>query len=169
MRARERVTCLAIGDGQNDVPMIKASDIGVGIRGVEGTSGWSWPFALKKSICKLHSVMPLSLCFLAVASADYSIAQFRFLSKLLLVHGRLNYRRIAILVCYVFYKSSFVVWCTFIFGIYSGFSGQQFALDWPLQLHSVAFTALPILVFSVLDYDLKPETLLQQPALFMLS
>lgn len=33
MQEREQVTCLAIGDGNNDTPMIKMADIGVGIRG----------------------------------------------------------------------------------------------------------------------------------------
>jgi P-type E1-E2 ATPase len=77
--------------------MIKQADIGVGIRGVEGTS--------------------------AVSSSDFSIAQFSFLKRLLLVHGRLNYRRICTLVCYIFYKSSLLVWTLFFFGIYSQWSG----------------------------------------------
>jgi P-type E1-E2 ATPase len=53
---------LAIGDGANDVGMIRAAQIGVGINGREGTS--------------------------AVMASDYALAQFRFLSRLLLVHGR---------------------------------------------------------------------------------
>lgn len=53
---------LAIGDGANDVGMIKAAQIGVGISGPEGRA--------------------------AVVASDYSIAQFRFLGRLLLVHGR---------------------------------------------------------------------------------
>jgi phospholipid-translocating ATPase len=52
----------AVGDGANDVGMIKAAQIGVGIHGREGNA--------------------------AVAASDYSIAQFRFLARLLLVHGR---------------------------------------------------------------------------------
>ena len=53
---------LAIGDGANDVSMILEAHIGVGIRGKEGTQ--------------------------AVRSADYAISQFRFLERLLMVHGR---------------------------------------------------------------------------------
>lgn len=52
----------AVGDGANDVGMIKAAQIGVGIHGREGNA--------------------------AVAASDYSIAQFRFIARLLLVHGR---------------------------------------------------------------------------------
>lgn len=58
---------LAIGDGANDVPMIQSAHVGVGISGKEGMQ--------------------------AVLASDYSIAQFRFLSRLLLVHGRWDYRR----------------------------------------------------------------------------
>ena len=60
---------LSVGDGANDVPMIMQANIGVGIRGKEGTQ--------------------------AVRSADYAISQFKFLKKLILVHGRLGYRRVA--------------------------------------------------------------------------
>ena len=58
---------LAIGDGANDVSMIQAADVGVGIAGEEG--------------------------LLAVNSSDYAIAQFRFLKRLLLVHGHWSYAR----------------------------------------------------------------------------
>jgi magnesium-transporting ATPase (P-type) len=63
---------LAIGDGANDVSMIQAAHVGIGISGHEGMQ--------------------------AVNSSDFAIAQFRFLRKLLLVHGRHNYRRISTLV-----------------------------------------------------------------------
>jgi phospholipid-translocating ATPase len=56
---------LAIGDGANDVPMIQSAHVGIGLSGKEGLQ--------------------------ACNSSDYSIAQFRFLSRLLLVHGRNSY------------------------------------------------------------------------------
>jgi phospholipid-translocating ATPase len=61
------VITLAIGDGANDVSMIQAADVGVGIAGEEGLQ--------------------------AVNSSDYAIAQFRFLKRLLLVHGHWSYHR----------------------------------------------------------------------------
>lgn len=60
---------LAIGDGANDVPMIQEAQIGVGISGKEGRQ--------------------------AVNSSDFAIAQFRFLERLLAIHGRWNYRRVS--------------------------------------------------------------------------
>ncbi|CAI8492867.1 unnamed protein product [Hanseniaspora opuntiae] len=53
--------CLAIGDGANDVSMIQAAHVGIGITGMEGTQ--------------------------AARSADFAIGQFKHLQKLLLVHG----------------------------------------------------------------------------------
>lgn len=59
---------LAIGDGGNDVSMIQAAHVGIGISGNEGLQ--------------------------AARSSDYSIAQFEYLHRLLFVHGRMSYRRI---------------------------------------------------------------------------
>lgn len=70
---------LAIGDGANDVSMIQAAHVGVGISGVEGLQ--------------------------AARSADVSIAQFRYLRKLLLVHGAWSYHRISRVILYSFYKN----------------------------------------------------------------
>ena len=64
--------CLAIGDGANDVGMIQTANVGVGIAGREGRQ--------------------------AVMSADFQLAQFRHLERLLLVHGGWSYRRLALLV-----------------------------------------------------------------------
>lgn len=43
----------------------------------------------------------------AVRNSDYAIARFKFLAKLLLVHGHFYYIRIATLVQYFFYKVRF--------------------------------------------------------------
>jgi phospholipid-translocating ATPase len=72
------VMTLSIGDGANDVAMIQESHVGVGIAGEEGRQ--------------------------AVMSSDYAIGQFRFLTRLILVHGRWSYRRIAEMVANFFYK-----------------------------------------------------------------
>ncbi len=70
---------LAVGDGANDVSMIQAAHVGVGISGVEGLQ--------------------------AARSADVAIGQFRFLRKLLLVHGAWSYQRISKVILYSFYKN----------------------------------------------------------------
>ena len=88
---------LAIGDGANDVPMILEANIGVGIRGQEGSQ--------------------------AVRASDYAISQFSFLKKLVLIHGRIGYRRVAWVVCYYFYKNILLVFTEIYFGFFNGYSG----------------------------------------------
>ena len=60
--------------------MIQVADVGIGLSGQEGLQ--------------------------AVMSSDYALAQFRFLRKLLLVHGHWNYARLASMVLYFFYKNA---------------------------------------------------------------
>lgn len=66
-KGAQKIT-LSIGDGANDVSMIQAAHVGIGISGMEGMQ--------------------------AVMASDFAIAQFRFLTDLLLVHGRWSYLRI---------------------------------------------------------------------------
>ncbi len=47
----------------------------------------------------------------AVRNSDYAIARFKFLAKLLLVHGHFYYIRIATLVQYFFYKVRWELFC----------------------------------------------------------
>lgn len=72
------IMALSIGDGANDIAMIQEADVGVGIAGEEGRQ--------------------------AVMSSDYAIGQFRFLQRLVLVHGRWSYRRLAESMANFFYK-----------------------------------------------------------------
>lgn len=68
----EKPITLAVGDGANDVSMIQEANVGIGIMDKEGRQ--------------------------AARNSDYSIARFKFLSKLLFVHGHLYYIRIATFV-----------------------------------------------------------------------
>lgn len=88
---------LAIGDGANDVPMIMEANVGVGIRGKEGSQ--------------------------AERSADFALSEFQHLANLLLNHGRNGYRNVAYFVCYYFYKNMILVFTELIFAGLHGFSG----------------------------------------------
>ncbi|RLN46338.1 hypothetical protein BBJ28_00021417 [Nothophytophthora sp. Chile5] len=134
------VRTLAIGDGANDVAMIQAAHVGVGISGQEGMQ--------------------------AVNSSDYAIAQFRFLERLLLVHGRWNYIRISKLVLYMFYKNITLVLAQYWYGYLSGASGSKMYWEIGVQLYNVAFTGLPIIVVGVLDKDLPAPFSLEYPDLY---
>ncbi|MEE6503137.1 hypothetical protein FKM82_004751 [Ascaphus truei] len=94
----KKAVTLAIGDGANDISMIKSAHIGVGISGQEGMQ--------------------------AVLASDYSFAQFRYLQRLLLVHGRWSYFRMCKFLCYFFYKNFAFTLVHFWFGFFCGFSAQ---------------------------------------------
>ncbi|KAJ6801000.1 putative phospholipid-transporting ATPase 4 [Iris pallida] len=133
-------TTLAIGDGANDVGMIQEADIGVGISGVEGMQ--------------------------AVMASDFSIAQFRFLERLLVVHGHWCYKRIAQMICYFFYKNIAFGLTIFYFEAYTGFSGQSVYDDWYMLLFNVILTSLPVISLGVFEQDVSSEVCLQFPALY---
>lgn len=54
-------SCLAIGDGSNDVAMIHTANIGIGLYGKEGND--------------------------AASNSDYSLAEFKHLRRLMFTHG----------------------------------------------------------------------------------
>lgn len=60
----------------------------------------------------------------AVLASDYSFAQFRYLQRLLLVHGRWSYFRMCKFLCYFFYKNFAFTLVHFWFGFFCGFSAQ---------------------------------------------
>lgn len=136
---KNKVT-LAIGDGANDIAMIQSADIGVGIAGKEGLQ--------------------------ASRTSDYSIAQFRFLLKLLFVHGRYNYIRTAKFVLCTFYKELTFYMTQVIFQRYTLFSGTSLYEPWSLSMFNTLFTSLPVLCIGIFEKDLKPITLLSVPELY---
>jgi P-type E1-E2 ATPase len=77
---------------------IIAAHIGVGISGQEGMQ--------------------------AVLASDYSICQFRYLERLLLVHGRWSYFRMCKFLKYFFYKNFAFTLCHFWYAFFCGFSAQ---------------------------------------------
>lgn len=140
VKSKTGKTTLAIGDGANDVGMLQEADIGVGISGVEGMQ--------------------------AVMSSDIAIAQFRFLERLLLVHGHWCYRRISSMICYFFYKNIAFGFTLFFYEAYASFSGQPAYNDWFLSLYNVFFTSLPVIALGVFDQDVSARFCLKFPLLY---
>lgn len=134
---------LAIGDGANDVAMIQAAHVGVGISGVEGLQ--------------------------AARSADVAISQFRFLKKLLLVHGAWSYRRLCKLILYSFYKNIVLYMTQFWFSFFNNFSGQIAFESWTLSFYNVLFTVLPPLVIGIFDQFVSARILDRYPQLYTLG
>jgi hypothetical protein len=94
----------------------------------------------------------------ATRASDYSIGQFRFLARLLLVHGRNNYRRISVTFLYSFYKNVTMVLTLFWFMLDSRFTGAALYEGYLMSGFNVFFTALPILGARRAWARARPET-----------
>ncbi|KAL9016500.1 MAG: hypothetical protein Q9185_006158 [Variospora sp. 1 TL-2023] len=134
---------LAIGDGANDVSMIQAAHVGVGISGVEGLQ--------------------------AARSADVAIGQFRYLRKLLLVHGAWSYQRISKVILYSFYKNIALYMTQFWYSFQNAFSGQIIMESWTLSFYNVFFTVLPPFVMGIFDQFISARLLDRYPQLYQLG
>ncbi|NXC73491.1 AT8B1 ATPase, partial [Anhinga anhinga] len=139
----KKAVTLAIGDGANDVNMIKTAHIGVGISGQEGMQ--------------------------AVMSSDYSFGQFRYLQRLLLVHGRWSYIRMCKFLRYFFYKNFAFTLVHVWYSFFNGFSAQTAYEDWFITLYNVLYSSLPVLLVGLLDQDVSDKLSLRFPRLYILG
>uniref|UniRef100_A0A671VKW5 Phospholipid-transporting ATPase n=1 Tax=Sparus aurata TaxID=8175 RepID=A0A671VKW5_SPAAU len=137
----KKAVTLSIGDGANDVNMIKTADIGVGISGQEGMQ--------------------------AVMSSDYAFAQFRYLERLLLVHGRWSYIRMCKFLRYFFFKNFAFTLVHFWYSFFSGYSSQVAYEDWFITLYNLCYSSLPVLLVGLLDQDVNDKLSLKFPKLYL--
>lgn len=131
---------LAIGDGANDIAMIQEAHVGIGITGKEGLQ--------------------------AARTSDYSIAQFRFLQKLLFVHGRWNYIRTAKYILGTFWKELLFYLTQALFQRYNGYTGTSLFESWSMAMFNTLFTSLPVIFLGIFEQDLSAATLLAVPELY---
>lgn len=102
----------------------------------------------------------------AVRSSDYSIAQFRFLQQLLLVHGRLSYQRVSKVIFYSFYKNIALIFTLFFYCFYNGFSGTTLYESYIQTGWNVGWTFFPIIAVGVLDKDILDSSALLFPHVY---
>ena len=134
---KKRIAC--IGDGGNDVSMIQAADVGVGIVGKEGRQ--------------------------ASLAADFSITQFHHLTKLLVWHGRNSYKRSAKLGQFVIHRGLVISIAQTVFSIAAHFQPDALFRDWLIVGYATLYTQLPI--FSlVLDRDVDEALANLYPELY---
>ncbi|XP_063311964.1 phospholipid-transporting ATPase IK-like [Pelobates fuscus] len=135
-----KVITLCIGDGGNDVNMIKTAHIGIGIYGKEGLQ--------------------------AVLASDYAIGQFSFLKRLLFLHGRLSYIRLSKYLCYYNYKTLASLVNNYWFGFFNGFSTLLTFETWYLVFNAILYTFFPAIYIGIMDKDVDNQTSLQRPELY---
>ena len=131
---------LAIGDGANDIAMIQEAHVGIGITGKEGLQ--------------------------ASRISDYSIAQFRFLLKLLLVHGRWNYMRVCKYTLGTFWKEMMFYLTQALYQRWNGYTGTSLYENWSLSMFNTLFTSLCVIFLGIFTKDLSAPTLLAVPELY---
>ncbi|KAK4197695.1 putative type IV phospholipid-transporting ATPase [Triangularia verruculosa] len=131
---------LAIGDGANDVAMLQCAHLGIGINGREGTQ--------------------------AARISDYSIGQFRFLSRLLFVHGRWCYARTGNYILATFWKEIVFYLIQAQYQHYNGYTGTSIFESTSLAVFNTIFTSLCVIIPGILETDLSAETLLAVPELY---
>ncbi|KNE63375.1 phospholipid-translocating P-type ATPase, flippase [Allomyces macrogynus ATCC 38327] len=134
------VVTAAVGDGANDIAMIQQAHVGIGITGREGMQ--------------------------AARSSDYSIARFRFVQRLLLVHGHWSYIRVAKFTLGTFYKCIMFYMTQFLFQVWSGWSGTSLYESWTLTMYNIIFSSLPVILLGILDRDLPEHILNEFPELY---
>ncbi|KAL8944703.1 MAG: hypothetical protein Q9216_000271 [Gyalolechia sp. 2 TL-2023] len=138
-RVRRAIT-LAIGDGANDIAMIQEAHVGIGITGKEGLQ--------------------------AARTSDYSIAQFRFLLRLLLVHGRWNYVRTCKYTLGTFWKEFLFYLTQALYQRWVGYTGTSLYESASLSMFNTLFTSLPVIFMGIFEKDLSATTLLAAPELY---
>ncbi|XP_071434117.1 phospholipid-transporting ATPase IK isoform X1 [Pithys albifrons albifrons] len=143
VKKHKNAVTLAIGDGANDVNMIKTADIGVGISGLEGLQ--------------------------AVQCSDYALAQFCHLQRLLLVHGRWAYLRICKFLRCFFYKTFAGLMAQVWFAFHSGFTAQPLFEGWFLALYNIFYTSYPVLSVGLLEQDVSAKKSLEFPELYVIG
>ncbi|WWC62655.1 uncharacterized protein I303_105252 [Kwoniella dejecticola CBS 10117] len=131
---------LSIGDGANDVAMIQEANIGIGLYGLEGSQ--------------------------AAMSADYAFGQFRFLTRLLLVHGRWSYVRVANMHANFFYKNAIFTVSMFWFFIFSSFDATYLFEYTFLLMYNLFYTSLPVAVMGAFDQDVNAKAAMAFPQLY---
>ena len=136
---KPRAVTLAIGDGANDVSMIREADVGVGIIGKEGRQ--------------------------AANTADFAIGQFKFLKRLIMVHGRWNYIRQSKAFLYCMHKNMVITLTLFCFSFFTLVSGQTLYESWIYTSFNFAL-GLPIVIFGILDRDVTDKFATAHPAIY---
>ncbi|KAK4342597.1 hypothetical protein RND71_038413 [Anisodus tanguticus] len=127
IKSRTDDMTLAICDGANDVSMIQMADVGVGICGQEGRQ--------------------------AVMASDFAMGQFRFLTRLLLVHGHWNYQRVGYLVLYNFYRNAVFVFMLFWLYVSLSLSGNVIGAKQVLKLRPLASVVASFVIKGLIAFS----------------
>lgn len=128
-----------IGDGGNDVGMIQAASVGIGIEGREGRQ--------------------------AALASDFSVRKFKDIVLLILWHGRMSYLRSAQLALLVVHRGFIQTAMQYFFMLNFAYVSINLFNGYLNMFYGTFFTNF--LVFSMIfDYDISRETAVAYPGLY---
>lgn len=137
----QKVVC-CIGDGGNDVGMIKAASVGIGIQGKEGLQ--------------------------ASLASDFSIAEFRQSSNLLLWHGRLATIWASNITLFILYRGLLLSIIQSIYSI-SFYYIQTNIVNENAQSFYVTFFTNFLVISMVINEDMTKEQIYNYPIFYTQS
>ncbi|KAL7713060.1 Phospholipid-transporting ATPase [Entamoeba marina] len=131
-------TC-AVGDGGNDVSMIQAADVGLGVEGKEGRQ--------------------------AAMASDFSLQQFSHISRLLLWHGRNSYIRSSDLALFIMHRGMIISIMQAIFSCIFNFAPVALFQGFLLMGYATYYTMLPV-ISLILDERVTEDKVMEFPDLY---
>ena len=130
----------AIGDGGNDVSMLQEAHIGLAIIGKEGTA--------------------------AAQASDFAFTKFKYLRRAFLVHGHWYYIRASFLIQFSFYKNIACFTGQLFYMFYTNYSAQTLFESTFLVLYNTIYTAVPCMIYAILEQNIPETTLMANPRLY---
>ena len=128
VRENTKDLTLAIGDGENDVDMIKTANIGIGIYGKEGSQ--------------------------AAFNADYAFYEFKYLKRLLFANGRFILLRNSYLYNLFFSKNFVYTLQYLLFNFFTLYSGSFFFDEFYDSMWNTFVSIIPLVTYSILEEDI---------------
>jgi len=102
----------------------------------------------------------------AASASDYSIGQFHFLRRLILVHGTWNFERTSKVILYSFYKNICLYIIELWFTFFNACSGQTLFDRWAIAMFNVVFTSWPPVFLGLFDRPISAQIMLDNPELY---
>lgn len=140
VKEKQSKIVMSIGDGANDVPMLTAADIGIGIMGLEGTE--------------------------AATSSDISVGRFSHIKSLLFVHGNFSYYRICSTMNFYYFKNITFATIIMVYSYFNGFSGSIIGHSSFCSFYNLFFTFLPALSIGIFDSPFSKNSAIGNPLLY---
>lgn len=139
VKKKTKKVCMAVGDGGNDVSMLLAANVGVGIEGKEGKQ--------------------------ASLAADFSVLQFSFIERLIFWHGSNSYRRGARMSQFIIHRGTIISIIQAVFSALYYFATVPIFSGMLMVGYSTVYTMLPVFAIAV-HVEISEKVIAQFPQVY---